>query len=171
MVSWLAWWCVTRHTFIPECPVVPLLTSLISPLFSFVLYHSPISSLSCSFPPAPPFSLFLLVLFPSLLSPIPLYFPSFPLSPFAHPFFIFSAVGRSLSSVDRSVIQEYDTWRRGGLLCTPFEPLLDRSAFPAFSHREERRSRLTSWIDLAFAHWLLLFIALHCFAIYADAFP
>ena len=160
MVSWLAWWCVTRHTFIPECPVVPLLTSLISPLFSFVLNRSPISSLSCSFSLALP-----LMLFP------PLFSPSFPPSPSAHPFFIFSAVGRSLSSVDRSVIQEYDTWRRGGLLCTPFEPLLDRSAFPAFSHREERRSRLTSWIDLAFAHWLLLFIALHCFAIYADAFP
>ena len=34
--------------------------------------------------------------------------------------------GWRLSSVDCSVIQEDDTWRRGGLLCMPFEPLLDR---------------------------------------------
>ena len=34
-------------------------------------------------------------------------------------------LGRRSSLVDRSVIQEDDTWRRGGLLWMPFKPLLD----------------------------------------------
>ena len=88
---------------------------------------SPLLFSSCSFPIVPFSALCSLPLFSVFCSFRPLSFTTLSLLPLPPLSFIISssfleALQMALSLVDRSVIQEDDTWRRGGLLRMPFEP-------------------------------------------------